>query len=39
MHSVVTMLNILIIVPFYEAVANFRPFGQSYKAYTVDLWA
>ena len=38
-HYVVRMLKILIIVPFYEAVANFRPFGHNYKAYTVDLWA
>jgi hypothetical protein len=33
------MSNILIIVPFYDAVASLYPFGHTYKAHKVDLWA
>ena len=39
MHYNVFTSNILMIVPFYEAVAILNPFGQSYNAHRTDLWA
>jgi len=33
------MSNILIKVPFYEAVAILYPFGHNFKAQRGDLWA